>query len=139
MPHYIYSTLSCDTVYTDDAPAPEKSVGQTRPDRVLVKGGTEAGNKQPVTPMGVATEVSDEEMTLLQQSEIFNLHRANGFIRIAPVETNPEAAPDVPSKDKPAPLDRRYLDAGHEPINNTAPKEKESKVKKKPEAGSGEL
>lgn len=78
---YIYSTLSADTKYTlyeknaqGDLVIPIRGV--------VIKGGANVASKSFVTPQGVVTEVTDEELTFLQENSIFQAHLDGGFLRI---------------------------------------------------------
>ncbi len=75
---YVYSTLSADTSFpvyikTHDLPLIEK--------HIIIKGGTGVKVKdQLVTPKGVVTEVSDEDMAQLKKMFAFNKQVEDGFI-----------------------------------------------------------
>jgi|SRR5882757_2325130 len=78
---YIYSTLSADTKYTlyekngqGDLVIPIRGI--------TIKGGANVASKSFVTPQGVVTEVTDEELTFLQENSIFKAHVEGGFLRI---------------------------------------------------------
>ena len=92
---YIFSTLTCDNEYTlwkrigEDRVIPEKSV--------IIKGGTGIVNKNLITPMGVMTEVTDEQLELLEQNPSFKRHKENGFLV---VEKNKKKKKKVASKMK---------------------------------------
>ncbi len=49
---------------------------------VTIKGGAGVANKNIITPLGVHTEVSAEEMDLLNENGIFKLHKDAGFIAV---------------------------------------------------------
>lgn len=100
---YIYSTLSCPQRYTKYTDA--VAGGVPREERaVLVQGGANVANKNLITPRGVVTEVTDEELVLLRQNPLFVTHETNGYVAVeerkADVEkvvTNMEArSPDAP-------------------------------------------
>lgn len=57
---YIYSTLTCDnayTIYSDGANGLKVPQGS-----VIVKGGTGIANDRLITPLGIITSVSEEEL-----------------------------------------------------------------------------
>jgi rRNA maturation endonuclease Nob1 len=78
---YIYSTLSCNQLYTKYAPAPEGGV--SRVDKtVLINGGANVANKNIITPRGVVTEISEEEYNLIKDNALFKTHIDNGYITV---------------------------------------------------------
>lgn len=106
--NYVYSTLTDSMFYTfyvsnkdqfNDLPVITK--------KIHIKGGANVATKQLVTPLGVVTEVSDEDLALLQHHPIFQLHEKNGFIKVdgkkydvekavATMEKRDEASPLTP-------------------------------------------
>src|SRR6059058_692352 len=82
----VFSTLTCDNVYSDykdtnGHPVPTRSV--------LVKGGAGVANDRVITPRGVATMVTEEDVALLQRNSVFKLHMDNGFVTIEAVTRPP--------------------------------------------------
>jgi hypothetical protein len=83
MPH-IYSTLSSGMKYCQyakggaDLPVVEK--------QVYIKGGTgiraEHNGKDMgiTTPVGIVTEIAEEELAILEANPVFKIHKENGFI-----------------------------------------------------------
>ena len=67
--NFVYSTMTCDNAYT----LYERTAGglSVPVKEVLIKGGTGLANKYLITPLGVATQVSDEELALLKENPIF--------------------------------------------------------------------
>lgn len=105
---YVYSTLTSDNRYTfyakggADMPIEEHSV--------TVKGGTGVMNDRLVTPLGVATEISDHEASLLKEHPVFKLHAENGFVKIDNAKQAPEkAAADMQIADGSAPLSESHF------------------------------
>jgi hypothetical protein len=101
--NYIFSTLANDQLYTNwikgGADLPIKGPS------VLVKGGTGVANDRLITPIGVATEVSDEELAQLELNQVFTKHKQDGFITIRTKKAEAEkVASDMNMKDKSAPL-----------------------------------
>lgn len=75
---YIYSTLTCDqayTIYSDGQNGLKVPQGS-----ILVKGGTGIANDRLITPLGISTSVSAEELEQLKSNPIFKQHLENGFI-----------------------------------------------------------
>lgn len=95
---YVFSTLACDQKYVNYEPVPDtnrdsrsQAMDLPKPIRsVLIKGGSQVINKSLVTPMGVMTTVSDEELEALEQNEVFKMHRRDGFISIEKNKADPE-------------------------------------------------
>ena len=100
---YIYSTLSTDMDYASyvptasDVPDVEKII--------KIKGGANVANKNIITPMGVMTSVTDEELALLEANGVFQIHKANGFITVEKKSDDVEkVTKNMTKKDKSAPL-----------------------------------
>lgn len=78
---FVYSTLATDMAYTNheagggDLPLPL--------DPVFIAGGAGVNNDRLFTPHGVATEVSPEQLLYLESNQVFQLHKRNGFIKVA--------------------------------------------------------
>lgn len=84
---YVYSTLTCDNEYADWQKAgDQQSIRRT----VLVNGGHGVMNKNFMTPLGVETEVSDEDAQFLLQNDAFKFHMSGGFVRIEDKSFAPE-------------------------------------------------
>ena len=77
---YIYSTLTADQIYTSYKTSPNGV--PTATSKVLIKGGANLMTKHMVTPRGVVTEVTPEELAELRTNEVFKLHLSNGFLQI---------------------------------------------------------
>jgi hypothetical protein len=86
---YIFSTLAAAVNYLNhekggaDLPVP---VGTG----VLIKGGTGVADRNLVTPRGVMTEITAEELVYLEQNPVFQLHKRNGFITVEESNKDPE-------------------------------------------------
>lgn len=101
---YIFSTLACDNEYRsytkggNDMPSVEKSV--------LVKGGAGIANKNLITPRGVMTSVSDEDLKHLEANESFQMHKENGYITVESKKADADevAVKSMKKKDKSAPV-----------------------------------
>jgi hypothetical protein len=103
MPKYIFSTLTCDQVYSN---ARHNDAGGIIEDsQVFIKGGAGLANDRLITPLGVLTEVSDEDYEQLLQNEVFKIHVKNGFIKAQDKKADAEkVAADMARKDGSAPL-----------------------------------
>jgi hypothetical protein len=100
---YVYSTLSSDVNYTNYAQGggdlPIELPG------ILIKGGAGVANDRLVTPRGVATPVTDEQLEQLRANEVFKLHEKNGFVQVSQSKIDPDvAAADMTGRDQSAPI-----------------------------------
>lgn len=116
---YVYSTLTADQRYTNytqggaDMPVPAGAV--------FVKGGAGVANDRIQTPRGVATEITADDLKILEANSDFLLHKENGFIEVSEEKVDPEqAAADMESRDGGAPLVPADLPAGDLPKGTDA-------------------
>ncbi len=81
---YVCSAMACDNAYTTWKSGANAANDLPRKDRqVLIKGGTGVINKQLVTPYGVVTRISAEQLQLLRDNcPAFVRHEANGFLKV---------------------------------------------------------
>ncbi|MGJ0509054.1 MAG: hypothetical protein ACR652_18425 [Methylocystis sp.] len=100
---YVYSTLSADQLYTtyvkggNDIPRPERTV--------LIKGGANVATKHLLTPRGVVTQVTAEELALLRDNKLFQLHEKNGYVKVDTSKQEVEkAVTDMEPRDESSPL-----------------------------------
>lgn len=103
MTNYVYSTLANDNRYAvyvkGGADLPR--VART----ILVKGGAGVADSRLVTPRGVVTTVTDDELESLLDSKVFNRHLERGFVTVSTAKEDPEAvAADMASRDASAPV-----------------------------------
>lgn len=100
---YVYSTLSNDQVYTSYS---RDGNGVPKPTRsVFIAGGANIMTKQFVTPQGVATEITAEQLAELKNNEMFLLHQKNGFITVSERKAEIEkVVTDMNGRDESAPL-----------------------------------
>ena len=103
--NYVYSTGSADTVFAFYEKNLSGGVSVVR-HKILIKGGHGVAGKDLVTPYGVKTEVSDEELELLKNHVVFKRKVANGFLTIVTgkAEDASKVAEDMVGKDRSAPL-----------------------------------
>ncbi|MDE2470687.1 MAG: hypothetical protein KGL35_18570 [Bradyrhizobium sp.] len=100
---YVFSTLANDQCYRQWVPGGADVPGIGRD--IVINGGAGVANDRLVTPLGVATVVSEEDAALLETNHVFKLHKKNGFIVVRPKEADPEkVAADMNRVDKSAPL-----------------------------------
>lgn len=102
MPGYVYSTLTCPNEYTEWVKVGDQ---QNVLKSVKIQGGHGLMNNNFITPLGVVTEVSDEDIEFLERNDAFNFHRKNGFVTIEKKKIDTEkAAANMKLKDKSAPI-----------------------------------
>lgn len=101
---YVYSTASADTCYTGFVKVTKDLNQPTK--RVLIKGGSNVmDKKRTFTPLGVATNVTEEELDWLLKHPLFKKHMDRGFIRITKNKQEPESVVgDMTTRDKSAQL-----------------------------------
>lgn len=102
--NYIYSTLTADNAYAIYENNPNADIPVIER-KILIKGGANVADRKTLyTPKGVVTQVSDEDLALLEKDYSFQQHVKNGFIKVerheAPVE---KIVADMTPKDKSAP------------------------------------
>lgn len=81
---HVYSKLANNqkyTIYKDKAPDEGNEFKQVA-HQVLIVGGAGLADKHLVTPMGVHTEITEEDAQALLNNHVFNLHRKNGHITL---------------------------------------------------------
>lgn len=100
---FIFSTLASDVAYTNHAQGGGDMPIELPP--VTIKGGAGVANDRLVTPRGVATEVTEEQVEYLRQNEIFKLHEKNGFVMVSEAFADPDTvAADMTGRDNSAPI-----------------------------------
>jgi len=103
MKMYVYSTLASDIAYTNHV-----SVGNPDPHPlppVVIKGGAGVANDRLITPHGVRTEVTEEDVEYLRANSVFKRHEANGFVMISKDKQDPDlVASDMKSREPSSPL-----------------------------------
>jgi hypothetical protein len=100
---YVFSTLASDVAYTNHTPGGgDMPIAQ---DPVVIKGGAGVANDRLVTPRGVMTRVTAEQVEYLRQNEVFKMHEANGFITISESSADADVvAADMTGRDESAPV-----------------------------------
>jgi len=84
---YITSTMSASVSY---ATYKQTAGGLPVIDKeIVIEGGANVMSKKlMVTPNGVVTKVTDEELELLEQHPLFKIHKQNGYVRVS--KSNPQ-------------------------------------------------
>lgn len=85
---YIYSTLSNDQRYT------ERGKNRAVVASVFVAGKANVPNRHMLTPRGVSTQVTDEQLEVLRRNKVFQLHEKNGFVEVDFRKVDPEKVAD---------------------------------------------
>lgn len=80
--YYVFSTLAADTAYAAYIEGGADMPIQDHERTILIRGGAGVATKHLVTPYGVMTKVSEEELALLKKNAVFQLHMDNKFITI---------------------------------------------------------
>lgn len=101
---FVFSTLACDNQYRTfakgggDMPVVESSI--------LIKGGAGIANKNMITPRGVMTTITSEELAILETNESFRMHKDNGYITVESKKADADevAEKSMKKKDKSAPV-----------------------------------
>ncbi len=120
--HYVYSTLSSDQDY---ALYPDKfdPKGIPQPLRVVhIDGKANVIDKHKfITPKGVVTEVTDQELKTLQSISAFQQHMTEGFIKVDEKKADPAkvAKADMTAKDRSAQLVEDDFDPNRKPLINS--------------------
>lgn len=100
---YIFSTLASDVAYTNHEQGGADMPIDLPP--VLIKGGAGVANDRIVTPRGVATTVTEEQVEYLRANKVFQLHEKNGFVMVSDTYADPDiVAADMTGRDNSAPV-----------------------------------
>lgn len=100
---YVYSTLASDVAYTNHV-AGGGDIPVALPP-VLIRGGAGVANDRIITPQGVMTEVTGEQLDYLRENPVFKLHEENGYVLVSSDEIRIESAvADMNGRDESAPL-----------------------------------
>lgn len=84
--------------------------------KVTIHGGSNVSNKHFVTPRGVVTSVTDDQLEWLKSQELFNRMVKDGFLTITESKVEPEVVlPDMKLQDKSAPKTPHDYEPGKAP------------------------
>ena len=113
---YIYSTLTADQEYTVYPPFDPKQI--PKPNRkILIYGGANVINRNLITPRGVSTTVSDEELKILETIPSFKRHLERGFLTVDRNRADADkVAKDMTPRDKSAQMEDK--DFENKPVTN---------------------
>jgi len=108
MRHYVYSTMSTDVAYAYWVPSGQGTMIQDSARTVLIRGGAGVADARLITPQGVVTEVTDDQLEHLRKDEVFKLHERGGFVSVQSVSYDPpkveSVVADMTGRDEAAPL-----------------------------------
>lgn len=114
---YVFSTLANDQLYQNwlqggnDLPIKDKGV--------LIKGGTGVANDRLITPIGVSTEITEEEYEALKRNPVFLKHEKDGFLTVRAKKVEVEkVTPEMNMDDKSAPLTPSHFKDEDAPLVN---------------------
>lgn len=114
----IFSTMTGAVTYTDWklSPGGLSIAGK----QVTIKGGANvADRKTIITPRGIGTEVTDEELAFLENDPTFKMHKKGGYITIdsvADIRDADKAAAGMEGRDDSAPdVEQDYTENGETP------------------------
>lgn len=109
---YVYSTLSNDQTFCDFEPGQKNGPYNIR-SRVTVNGKANIATKHLVTPMGIMTKVTDEEMAFLEKDSEFQRFVKDGYIKVGKMKSDAEkVARDMTPRDQSSPLTPRECQEG---------------------------
>lgn len=101
--YFVVSTLTANMKYTNW----EKGASdlKRRARSVLIQGGSNVANKHLVTPRGVITKVSAEQVEILESNPSFKRHKERGYVKVEKYKAAVEKmVSDMESRDLSAPL-----------------------------------
>lgn len=103
---FVYSTATNSGTYVQYAPDTDNSKGHSVPLRkVTIQGGHGVATKNLITPKGVATQVTDDELEFLLNDANFQRHVKAGFMTYDKKKVDPEKrAANMAKGDNSAPL-----------------------------------
>lgn len=106
MRHFVYSTLTNDHRYTNWTLPTSKGMLPQVETQVLIRGGANRAGNHGVTPIGVRTEVDEEQLEALKKNKSFQRHCEQKLILVFDEQQDPEevAKKYMTAKDQSAPL-----------------------------------
>jgi len=115
---YVFSTLTAPNEYTLWVAKPKGQEGgpNIKKRSVLINGGANVVNKHYVTPRGVVTHVSAEDMELLKGNRTFRQHYDRGYLTATEKRGDPnEVAKSMTPKDHSAQIEPSDFEKGKTP------------------------
>ncbi|OBX10407.1 hypothetical protein QV09_05505 [Gallibacterium salpingitidis] len=119
---YVYSTLTSDNTYVIYADGGADLKIKTH--QITIKGGTGIANDRLITPLGVATQVSDDDLALLEKNAVFKTHKEHGFIVVQTSGKEADAekvASDMETRDESSPITPSHYETGNDDVEVIKP------------------
>jgi hypothetical protein len=116
---YVYSTATCSGTYVEYQKSPPISENKSSPGhnkilrKVVINGGHGVATKSLHTPLGVVTQVSNEDLDFLLKNQSFQRHVAAGFLSYDKKKVEPEKKiQNMAQKDGSSPLTPKDFEKG---------------------------
>lgn len=90
--------------------------------QIVINGGADITNKNLVTPQGVVTQITDNELEILKVNLDFQKHLEKGFIKYYKIRPDEEKEASKMERDASAPLTPEYYEKQGKKAPKTAPK-----------------
>lgn len=94
--NHVFSTLATNMSYVHWLPAADGGALPIEGKTINIQGGASvaqlSGSSAIWTPLGFGTPVSDEDLELLEQNNVFKLHKKNGYIKVQKKNVDVEKA-----------------------------------------------
>lgn len=113
---FVYSTLANDNILVKYSIPEDKNKIPVETARILIKGGAGVSTgKAFITPRGVVTQVTDEQLDILKSISDFQDHVKTGYMSFTDKEYSVESiVPDMIARDNSAPLIPQDFDESDE-------------------------
>lgn len=101
---YVFSTLSNDQIFNEFEPGQKHGpLNITR--KVFISGKANIATKNLITPAGISTKVTDDELRFLESDGEFQRFVKEGYLKVHKMKADPEkVAENMTSADQSAPL-----------------------------------
>lgn len=86
--YHVYSKMAADVTYNDYIGGGDTLSRVAK--SVLIKGGAGVANKNIITPLGVHTEITEDDRDMLLKNGIFKKHQDAGFVTIEEKSEDPD-------------------------------------------------
>lgn len=97
----VYSTAGAGVVFTEYKQVTKDLNEPIR--KVQVKGGANVITKNLITPRGVPTQITDDDLAFLEKHPLFKEMKEKGFLTVSKFKKDPDkVAEDMTSKDRTA-------------------------------------
>lgn len=103
MAQHVYTTSSTDLAYRKYSDPVKGSLPRVLRE-ITIRGGANVADKHFITPCGVGTEVTDDDVEFLRADPNFQRHEKAGFVMIVGRKLDPEVpVADMEQRDRSAP------------------------------------